>query len=99
MVNSNLHWYSSEINYLINNGSWYIITNLEEQGPSPAEIKAEYIELLKKYNEAETARYNFREKIGDAWVNGIVRVWEIAPLAAPESGGPLLYDIDKLVIE
>ena len=99
MVNSNLHWYSSEINYLINNGSWYIITNLEEQGPSPAEIKEQYIELLKKYNEAEIARYNFRKKIGDAWVNNIVRVWEIAPLAATEPGGPLLYDIDSLVIE
>lgn len=99
MRNSNLHWYSSEINYLINNGSWYIITDLEEQGQSPAEIKAEYIELLKKYNEAEIARYNFREKIGDAWVNGIVRVWEIAPLVENETGGPRLYDIDKLVIE
>jgi hypothetical protein len=94
-----VYWSKNEVNFLFKYGSWYNITGLEEQSPSPAEIKAEYIELLKKYNEAETARYNFREKIGDAWVNGIVRVWEIAPLAAPESGGPLLYDIDKLVIE
>ncbi|MDD5344253.1 MAG: hypothetical protein PHW12_07510, partial [Smithella sp.] len=94
-----VYWSKNEVNFLFKYGSWYNITGLEEQGPSPAEMKEQYIELLKKYNEAEIARHNFREKIVDAWANNIVQVWESAPLAATEPGGPLLYDIDSLVIE
>ena len=96
----NIHPIFRDILNSVQNLGKFVDNGLEEQNPSPAEMKAEYIELLKKYNEAETARFNFHGKLDDLrFEQHKLNVFEDAVLDKDEPSKPLLYDIDSLVIE
>ena len=96
----NIHPIFRDILNSVQNLEKSVDTGLEEQDPSPAEMKEQYIELLKKYNEAETARFNFHGKLYDLrFEQHKLNVFEDAVLGKDEPSKPLLYDIDSLVIE